>query len=311
MALSPGAVRAQQLRRTWRIGILASAPDLASRQRAFRQSLGDLGYIEGQNVIFDYREATGKAGNLPALAAELVKLKVDVMFVVGSEATRIARQATTDIPIVMISSNPVGLGFVASLARPGGNVTELSMLAPEVSGKRLELLKQLVPGIARIALLTNSNDPGPAFSVKETQAAAATLALKVQVLETPDDNAFDDAFQAAVREGAEAVIPLPTPIMDSSSGRIAELALKYRLPTMYFSGVLPRVGGLASYGVNLVDIWRRAAIYVDRILKGARPDHLPVEQPTKFELIINLKTARALGITVPLSLLARADEVIE
>ena len=274
---------------------------------AFRQGLRDLGYVEGQNLFFEDR-----TDSLPSHAVDLVKLKVDVIFAMGgSEATRAARQETTDIPIVTISSNPVGLGFVASLARPGGNVTGLSLLAPEVSGKRLELLKQVVPGIARVALLWNPNDPGAAFSSKETQAAGATLSLKFQILETRDGNAFDDAFQAATKEDAEAVIPLPAPLIDRNAERIAALALKHRLPSIYHTDSLPRAGGLMSYGVNLIDVYRRAAYYVDRILKGSRPADIPVEQPTKFELVINLKTAKALGLTVPPTLLARADEVIE
>jgi putative ABC transport system substrate-binding protein len=278
---------------------------------AFRQGLRDLGYVEGQNLIVEYREVAGTVGSMPGLAAELVKLNVDVILGSGSQATRAVMRETTNIPIVMISSNPVGLGFVASLARPGGNVTGLSLLAPVVSGKRLELLKQIVPGIARVALLWNPNDPGAAFSAKETQAAAETLGLKVQILETPDSNAFDAAFQAASKEGAEAVIPLPAPLMDANARQIAEFALKHRLPTMYFDEDLPRAGGLVSYGVSLIDVYRRAAQYVDRILKGAKPADLPVEQPTKFELVINLKTAKALGIEISASLLARADEVIE
>jgi putative tryptophan/tyrosine transport system substrate-binding protein len=207
----PLVARAQQPQRTWRIGILASASASLPFHVAFRQGLRDLGYVEGQNLIVEYREVAGTAGSMPGLAAELVKLNVDVILGSGSQATRAVMRETTNIPIVMISSNPVGLGFVASLARPGGNVTGLSLLAPEVSGKRLELLKQIVPGIARVALLWNPNDPGAAFSAKETQAAAETLGLKVQILETPDSNAFDAAFQAASKEGAEAVIPLPAP----------------------------------------------------------------------------------------------------
>jgi putative tryptophan/tyrosine transport system substrate-binding protein len=303
----PLAVRAQQAERTWRIGILGSGSAPLSFQAAFRQGLRDLGYIEGRNLKFEDR-----ASSLPSLAAELVKLRVDVIFAEGgSEATRAARQETTDIPIVTISSNPVGLGFVASLARPGGNVTGLSLQSPEASGKRLELLRLTVPGIARVALLGNSNDPGTALQLKETEAAAAILALKVQTIETRDGNSFEDAFQAAAKQDAQAVVPLPAPLMDANAARIAELALKHQLPTMYFTDVLPRAGGLMSYGVSLVSVYRRAAYYVDRILKGTRPADLPVEQPTKFDLTINLKTAKALGLTIPETLLATADEVIQ
>jgi putative tryptophan/tyrosine transport system substrate-binding protein len=307
----PITARAQPPQGTWRIGMLATTSAHSPAHEAFRQSLRDLGYIEGQNLTIEFRESAGTAGSLRGLAAELVKLRVDVIFASGSEATRAARQETTDIPIVTISSNPVGLGFVASLARPGGNVTGLSLLAPESSGKRLELLRQVIPGVARIALLWNPNDPGAAFSLKETQTAAATLGLSLQILETPDGNAFDHAFQAAIKEGAEAIILLPAPLMDANAGRIAEFALKHRLATMYFSDFLPRAGGLMSYGVSLIDVYRRAANYVDRILKGAKPADLPVEQPTKFDLVINLKTAKALGLEVPPTLLATADDVIE
>jgi putative tryptophan/tyrosine transport system substrate-binding protein len=303
----PPAARAQQPQRTWRIGILGSANAPLSFQTAFRQGLRDLGYVEEQNLIFEDR-----AGSLPGDAAELVKRKVDVIFAEGgSAATRAARQVTTDIPIVTISSNPVGLGFVASLARPGGNVTGLSLQSPEASGKRLELLRRMVPRIARVALLGNPDDPGTAFQLQETQAAAATLTLRVQILETRDGNAFENAFQAAAKEGAEAVIPLPAPLMDANAVRIAELALKHRLATMYHTDVLPRAGGLMSYGVSLVSVYKRAADYVDRIIKGSRPADLPVEQPTKFELVVNQRTAKALGLAVPDTLLATADEVIE
>jgi putative tryptophan/tyrosine transport system substrate-binding protein len=294
------------------VGILGSASTPLPYQAAFRQGLRDLGYTEGRNLVIEYAEVKDSAASLTNLAVKLVKLKVNVIFAAGgSEATRAARQETVDIPIVTISSNPVGLGFVASLGRPGGNVTGLSLQAPETSGKRLELLQQMVPRIGTVALLLNPNDPGSAFSLSETQAAAATLTLKLRVLETPDGDAIDDAVQAAAKGGADAVIPLPAPLFDRNAGRIAELALKHRLPSVYHTDVLPRAGGLASYGVSLIDIYRRAAYYVDRILKGEKPTNLPVEQPTKFELVINLKTATALGLTVPQSLLARADEVIE
>jgi putative tryptophan/tyrosine transport system substrate-binding protein len=304
----PFAARAQQQpQRTWRIGILGSATVPLPFRDAFQQGMRDRGYVEGQNLIIEDR-----ADSSPSHAADLVKLRVDVIFAAGgSQATRAARQETTDIPVVTISSNPVVLGFVASLARPGGNVTGLSLQTPEVSGKRLELLKKMVPRIATVALLGNPNDPGTVYQLQETQAAAVVLALNVQLFETRDDNAFEDAFRAAAKKDAEAVVPLPAPLMDASAGRIAELALKHRLPTMYHTDVLPRAGGLMSYGVSLVSVYKRAAYYVDRILKGSKPADLPVEQPTKFDLIINLRTAKALGLEVPPLLLAIADEVIE
>jgi putative ABC transport system substrate-binding protein len=248
---------------------------------------------------------------LADLAAELVKLKVDVIFASGSESTRAARQASAAIPIVMTSTNPLGLGFIASLARPGGNVTGLSLMGPDISGKRLQLLQEIVPGLAKVALLLDPGDPGAEFSVKETQAAAEALSLKVAVLETRRSDDFDAAFRVAVKEGAQAVIPLPAPITTPNMKRIADLALGHRLPTMFFDDSLPKAGGLASYGVSLLAVSRRAAYYVDRILKGANPGDLPVEQPTKLDLVINLKTAKVLGLTVPPSLLATADEVIE
>jgi putative ABC transport system substrate-binding protein len=211
----------------------------------------------------------------------------------------------------MTSTNPLGLGFVASLARPEGNVTGVSLMAPEASGKRLELLKEIVPGLSSFAVFLYPNDPGAASSLKETVAAAEAIGLKPQILPVTDGNSVDAAFEDAVKQGAQAVIPLPAPQMGINIQRIADLALKHRLPTMYFADELPKLGGLMSYGVNLAALFRRAAYYVDRILKGAKPADLPVEQPTKFELVINLKTAKALGLEVPATLLARADEVIE
>jgi putative ABC transport system substrate-binding protein len=307
----PLVARAQRPTRVSRIGILAFEPADSPNFMVFYQGLRDLGYIEGQNLLVEHREYGSRQERLAGLATELVKLNVDVIFAVGSEATRAARQASATIPIVMTSTNPLGLGFIASLARPGGNVTGLSLMGPEVSGKRLQLLQELVPGLAKVALFWDSNDPGTEFSVKETQAAAEALSLKLKVLETRRADDFDAAFQAAAKEEARAVILLPAPVMGSNRKRIADLALRHGLPTMFFSDVLPKAGGLLSYGVSLVTIYRRAAYYVDRILKGTNPADLPVEQPAKFELVINLKTAKALGLTIPETLLATADQVIE
>ena len=211
----------------------------------------------------------------------------------------------------MTSGNPVGLGFVASLARPGGNITGLSILGPEVSAKRLELLKELIPGIAKAAAFWNPNDPSARFSLRETEVASEALMVKLQVLETRDVGELDGAFQAAVRENAGAVILLPAPLMTRNAGRIARLAIHHRLPSLFYSGEAAKAGGLISYGASLLDVYRRAAYFVDRILKGENPADLPVELPTKFELVVNLKTAKALGLTILPSLLARADEVIE
>jgi putative tryptophan/tyrosine transport system substrate-binding protein len=300
-----------QANRAPRIGILSLRPVTSIYVKTFLQGLGDLGYVEGQNLIVEYRNSAGQSDKLAASAAELVKAGVDVIFANGSEATRAAQQTTTRVPIVMTSSNPLGLGFVASLARPEGNITGVSLMAPETSGKRLELLKEIVPGLVNIAVFWNPNDPGAASSLKETAAAAEAIGLKPQILETVDGDSIDAAFADTVKQGAEAVIVLPAPGMGAQMRRIADLALKNRLPSMYFSDELPKAGGLVSYGVNIPALFRRAAYYVDRLLKGAKPADLPVEQPTRFELVINLKTAKALGLTMPATLLASADEVIE
>jgi putative ABC transport system substrate-binding protein len=307
-AALPMAARAQQSKRASRVGVLAVE---SKRGEAFLQGLRDLGYVEGHNLVIEFRDAGGRTERLAALAEDLARINVDLIFAQGSQATRAARQATTTIPIVMISSDPIGLGFIASLSRPGGNITGLSLLAPEVSGKRLELLKQIIPGIVLAAVLWNPDDPGAVVSLKETQSAAQTLGLKLQTLEARSVDAFDNAFQAATREGAGAVVLLPAPVMGRNADRIAALGLRSRLPTVFFEGVLPKAGGLISYGVNLSAVDRRAAYYADRILKGAKPAELPVEQPTKFDLVINLKTAKALGLTIPETLLATADELIE
>jgi len=307
----PLAARAQQAKPVSRIGMLSLASAMTPIEDAFRQGMRDFGYVEGQNLVLEYRGAAGRADRLAQLAAELVAANVDVIFTMGSEATRATRQATTSIPIVMTSTNAVGLGFVASLARPGGNTTGLSMLGPEVSGKRLELLNELIPGIVKVAVFWNPNDPSAEFSLKETQVAGEALAVKLQILETRDADAFDGAFQAATREDAAAVILLPAPLMSRNAGRIATLAMQSRLPTLFYSDDSAKAGGLISYGPSLAAMHRRAAYFVDRILKGANPADLPVEQPTKFDLVINLTTAKALGLTIPPNLLVLADEVIE
>jgi putative ABC transport system substrate-binding protein len=303
--------RAQQPKSVSRVGMLSSGPAMSPVEEELLHGLTNLRYVQGQNLIFEFRGAAGRADRLAELAAELVASRVDVIFASGSEATRAARQKTTSIPIVTISTNPVGLGLVASLARPGGNITGLSLLGPEVSGKRLELLKEFIPGIAKVAAFWNPNDPGAQFSLKETQTAAETLAVKLQALETRDINAFAGAFQAATRESAAAVILLPAPLMSESAARIADLALQHRMPTLSFSDHDVKAGALISYGASIVAAYRRGAYFVDRILKGANPAELPVEQPTQFDLVINLKTANAIGLNVPPALLARADEVIE
>ena len=277
---------------------------------SLKQGLLDADLHEGRDYQLDLR-AIGKSERLAGLAAELITAKVDVILASGSEATRAAQRETKTVPIVMTSTNPVALGFVASLARPGGNITGLSLLGPEASGKRLEILKELIPGIAKVAVFWTPTDPGAAFSLKETQAAGEKLAIGLQILETRDVDAFDTAFLTATNEGAEAVVLLPAPLMTRNAGRIADLALKSRLPTMYYSGDAVKAGALLSYGPSLIAIYRRAAYFIDRVLKGDSPRDLPVEQPTKFDLVINLKTAKVLGVVIPPTLLLRADEVIE
>jgi putative tryptophan/tyrosine transport system substrate-binding protein len=303
----PLAAHAQQPARMPRIGVLVPS----NRQEAIRQGLRDLGYVEGRNMLIEYRPAD-PPDRLPGFAAELVALKVDVIVAGGSQAVLAAQQATKTIPIVMAaSSDPVGTGFVASLARPGGNITGQSLLSPELSGKRLELLKEVVAGVSVVAVLWNPDDPPAAISLRETQIAADTLGIKVEsvMVRTPDD--FERAFASAAKSHPQALIALPAPLMTIHAGRIADLALRDRLPSIALNSEFPQAGILMSYGPNTQDLYRRATVYADKILKGAKPADLPVEQPTKFELVINLKTAKALGITLPPSLLARADEVIE
>ncbi len=307
----PCAVAAQQTHRVPRVGVLTVALSTSPIEGAFRHGLRDLGYIEGQNVIIDFKTAEFQTERLNQLAAELVAAKVDVIFSSGSEATTALRRQTTSIPIVMTSTNPVGLGFVASLARPDGNVTGLSILGPDIAGKRLELLKTLIPGIDRVSAFWNPNDPGAEFSLKETDAAGSALNIAVQPVEVRGVDDFDDAFRTATSGHSAAVVVLPAPLMSRNSERLASLAMKNQLPTIFYNREAVKAGGLISYGTNIADVYRRAAYYVDRILKGAKPADLPIEQPTRFELFINRKTATALGITVPPTLLARADEVIE
>jgi putative ABC transport system substrate-binding protein len=306
---------AQQPTKIPRIGYLAGAYPYANAARtdAFRQGLRELGYVEGKNIVIERRYADEKLDRLPALAAELVSLKVDVIVTAGPIPTRAAKEATTTIPIVMTNEgDPVGTGFVASLARPGGNITGLSTLAPELSGKRLELLKEIVPKLSRIAVFGTSTLPGNAQVLNETELAAGALGVKLQYLDVLGPKDLETAFRAAVKERADAVLMIVAGgVAASHRTEIVELAVKSRLPVIYNSSVYVEAGGLMSYGVSFIDLYRRAATYVDKILKGAKPADLPVEQPTKFELVINRKTANALGLTVPPTLLAQADDVIE
>ena len=309
------SAEAQQAKKVPRIGFLwGSSPDAEkNRVAAFEQRLRDLGYIEGKNVLVEHRYAEGKLDDSPSLVAELVQLKVDVIVVTFLPGTRAAKEATKTIPIVMVSFvDPVAAGLVDSLARPGGNITGLATLARDLSGKRLELLKEVVPKISRVGVLWDANAPGPAVAFKEYEAAARSLKMQLQSLEvrgpTPD---LEGAFQAAAKGRANALIVISNPVLRRYLKQITELAIKNRLPSMHETGSLVEAGGLMSYSAVEGDLYRRAAIYVDKILKGAKPADLPVEQPMKFEFIINLKTAKQIGLTIPQSVLYRADKVIK
>ena len=311
---APLAAEAQQARKAPLIGILWNNPLAATAHivEAFRQGLRELGYVEGQNIVIEFRSAEGRMERAPDLAAELVGLKVDVIVTGTTPGVRAAQQATSTIPIVMgISYDAVLEGLVASLARPGGNVTGLSLLIPELMGKRLELLKEVVPKVSLVAVLWNGNDPGLALVFKQTVVATRASGVRLRPLEVRADDEFGTAFQTANREHVGAVIMIDDPFTFRSRTLIAALAAKHRLPMMAGFREFTEAGGLISYGANLADSYRRAAAFVDKILKGAKPGDLPVEQPTTFELVINLRTAKALGLTIPPSLLSRADEVIQ
>jgi ABC-type uncharacterized transport system substrate-binding protein len=311
--LTTASAKAQQSTKILRIGYLAATPrsiNLA-RHEAFREGLRDLGYVEAKNIVIEWRFADGKADRLIGLAAELVQLKVDVLVSGGSTATRAAKNATSTIPIVMCQDNdPIGNGFVASLARPGGNITGLATLRSELSGKRLELLKEIIPKVARVAVLGSSTNPGNTQSLKETEVAAVAFGVKLQYIDVLGPKDIEVAFQEANKGRADAVLVLASPVLNSRRSQIAELAAKSRLPAIYDRRDFSEAGGLLSYGTSVVELDRRAATYVDKILKGAKPADLPVEQPTKFELVINLKAAKQIGLTIPQRVLARADKVI-
>ncbi len=315
--LAPPAAKAQQPTKVPRIGVLFfSSPSTTSatsaRFEGFRQGLRELGYIEGKNIVIERRFAEEKLERLPQLAADLVHLKVEVIVTGGPTSTRAAKEATVTIPIVMgQDSDPVGSGFVASLARPGGNITGLSSLAPEISGKRLELLKEIVPKLSRVAVFGTSTQAGNAQSLKETELAAGAFGVQLQYLDILGPKDLETAFREARKGRADAVLGLPSPVLIAQRTQVADLAVRSRMPAMYMASEFVDAGGLISYGPNYVDLYRRAATYVDKILKGAKPADLPVEQPTKFELVINLKTAKALGLKIPQSILIRADEVIQ
>jgi len=305
--------QAQQPKKIPRIGFLSavSASSISPRTEAFRQGLRELGYVEGQSIVVEYRWAEGKFDRLPDLAAELVRLKVDVILSGGPTATRPAKEATVTIPIVMaFDDDPVGSGFVASLARPGGNITGLSTLAPEISGKQLELLKEIVPRLSRVAVFGTSTRSGNAQALREIELAAGTLGVQLQYLEVLGAKDIEALFRAASKGRADAVLALASPTLLLQRTQIADLAVKNRLPAIYDRAEFVEDGGLMTYSVSITDLFRRAATYVDKILKGAKPADLPVEQPTKFEFIVNLKAAKQIGLTIPPNVLARADKVI-
>jgi putative tryptophan/tyrosine transport system substrate-binding protein len=303
---------AQQPKKVPRIGYLAPGSPSAFQVEAFRRGLRDLGYIEGKNLLVEYRYAEGNQDRIPGLVAELVQLKV-VVLVVGAQASiRAAKQATKTIPIVMLSSvDPVAAGMVDSLARPGGNITGLARLTRDLSGKRLELLKEVVPGMSRVGVLRDTDDPASPIAFKEYEAAAGALKIQLQSLEVQRPNPdLEAAFHTATKGRVSAVITIRNPVFSRYPKPIADLAIKNRLPSMYEGSDYLEVGGLMSYASNDAEQWRRAAYYVDKILKGAKPANFPIEQPTKFELVINLKTAKQIGLTIPQSVLFRADRVI-
>jgi ABC-type uncharacterized transport system substrate-binding protein len=295
-----------------RVGVVNGGTPAASGHifEAFRQGLRQLGYVEGQTIALEVRWAEGRYERLPELVAELVRLKVDVLVVGNSPAALAAKNATRTIPIVMFAGDPVGLGLVASLARPGGNLTGLSYFNVELNSKRLELIKQLVPGLTRVAVLRNPTVAIHATFWQETAAAAEKLGVALQPIQVRGPEDFDAAF-AAARDNAQALLAFDDAMTIAYRSRVVALAASSRLPAMYGFREFPDDGGLMSYGPNFVILFQRAATFVDKVLKGAKPADLPVEQPTKFELVINTKAAKALGLTVPPSLLARADEVIE
>jgi len=309
------SAQAQQPKKVRRIGFLvATSPNSSpARRKAFQEGLRELGYVEGKNIVIEWRFAEGKADRRPELAAELVRLNVDIIVTSAATQTRAAKEATNTIPIVMAQdADPVGNGFVASLARPGGNITGLATLRPEIRGKQLELLKEIIPKLSHVAFFGTSTDPANAESLRETELAAGTFGVKVQYLDVLSPKDIETAFREANKGRADAVLMLVAgPVANSRRTEFAELAVKSRLPAIYYQREYVEAGGLMSYGVSVTDLDRRAATYVDKILKGRQPADLPVEQPTKFEFVINLKAAKQIGLTISPNVLARADKVIK
>ena len=310
----PIAARAQQAGKVHRIGVLETISTTLNVANfyALREGLRQLGYAEGQNLVIEYRSADGRDDRFPGLARELLALKVDVIVTRGTPAAKAVKNATSTVPVVMMASgDPVGVGLVTSLARPGGNITGLSAIVGELSPKRLELIKEIVPGLARIAVLANTSNDAVRRDWARIETAARSLGVQSQLLDLRESDALGPTFDDASARRADALVVVIDAITQANQQRIVGLAMKHRLPAIYSSREFVDAGGLISYGVSYPDLYRRAATYVDKILKGTKPADLPVVQPTKFELVINLKTAKALGIEVPPSLLALADGVIE
>jgi putative ABC transport system substrate-binding protein len=310
---APLCAGGQQARNVHRIGYLASGSATASPHESFRQGLRELGWVEGHNILIDYRFAEGSFDRLPDLAAELVRLKVDVIAAGPTPAAVAAKNATGTIPIVMVNvGDPVGVGLIASLARPGGNVTGLSFsVGMDTLGKGLELLREAVPKVRRVAILSNPANPSHALAISNVKTAARSLGVELKLLEARGPNEFDGAFGAMAKERVGALLVVADSMFILHRARLADLAATNRVPSMHGVRTNVEAGGLISYGPSSEAAWRRAAVFVDKIFKGATPADLPVEQPSTFELVINLKTAKALGLTIPPSLLARADHVIE
>ena len=312
LLVAPLAAHAQQPSKVPRVGVLGESSPTDPFLAAFRQGLRELGYTEGQSIVIEYRYVHGVLARVPDLAAELIRLKVDVLVVGGTLAARSAKAQTATVPIVFtLTSDPVGSGLVASLARPGGNATGLSNLNAELGGKQLELLKEAVPQVSRVAFLYNPVNPATAPALAGARAAARALGVELQVFEVRKPNELASAFSALTARHPGALLALSDPVFGNELVQLSKLAAKNRLPAMYARREFAEAGGLMSYGPSYADLYRRAATYVDKILKGTKPADLPVEQPTKFELVINLKTARALGLTIPPELLIRADKVIQ
>jgi putative ABC transport system substrate-binding protein len=304
---------AQQAGKVYRVGFLWDSPTMfPDAIEAFRAGLRNLGWVEGRNIVIEYRWSEGRFDRLPALAEELSRLKVDVIVAPSSIYTGAAKRATATIPIIFMShADPVGSGHVASLARPGGNITGLSLMMTETNAKLLELFKEAVPGLSRVAVIWDPATPSHGPGLKAVEVAGRALGLRLQTVAVRSATEFDGAFSAINQERASGVLVLSTPLFIAEARRLADLAMKHKLPSMFGPRVHAEAGGLLSYGPDRADLWRRGAIYVDKILKGTSPADLPVQQPTTFELVINLKTAKALGLAIPQSVLARADKIIE